>query len=350
MQFVLKPYFLYIAPEEQAVAAPKKLRQAKAAEKPELLSPAGKATKKDKKIKKQPVKEPSPEPIEEDAVGSDDDAEEDNSEVVELAAELDSADEDEAAAQDAIAKFEPGQDVGEIPESSKKAKKKAKAKSGSSEAPGVVYVGRIPHGFYEHEMRQYFSQFGEINRLRLSRNKKTGASKHFAFVEFAEASTAEVVSKTMDNYLLFGHVLRCKVVPPERVHKELWKGANRRYKKVPVSKILAKELAKPVTQDAWERRVKKENARRAAKAEKLKEMGYDFAAPAIKEIPAPAPIEDAPADSAEAETPQIEENGTKALPEPVAEAEAEPEKTEEAAAKEPKVKKGSKAKKAKGKA
>jgi nucleolar protein 15 len=37
---------------------------------------------------------------------------------------------------------------------------------------GVVYLGRIPHGFYEEQMRAYFSQFGDISRLRLSRNKK----------------------------------------------------------------------------------------------------------------------------------------------------------------------------------
>jgi len=36
----------------------------------------------------------------------------------------------------------------------------------------VVYVGRIPHGFYEEQMRAYFSQFGVIKNLRLSRNKK----------------------------------------------------------------------------------------------------------------------------------------------------------------------------------
>lgn len=332
------------------------MKQAKAAEKANLLSstdaaaPSGKPPKKDKKKSKkaEPEEEPepeeeSPEPTPEDAAGSEDDAEEDNTEVAELAAEFDSADEDEAA-QKAISQFKPGQDVGSIP---KKAKKGI-LKPTSDEKPGVVYVGRIPHGFYEHEMRQYFTQFGAISRLRLSRNKRTGASKHFAFVEFADSSTADVVAKTMDNYLLFGHVLRCKVVPPERVHKDLWKGANRRFKKVPYSKILGKELAKPVTQEGWERRVKKENKRRAAKAEKLKEMGYEFEAPALKEVPAPAPIEEAPAGDAEAEPAQVEANGAKALPEPVEK--EEPEKTEEPAAKAPKGKKAPKAKKAKGKA
>lgn len=37
---------------------------------------------------------------------------------------------------------------------------------------GVLYLGRIPHGFYEAEMKAYFSQFGDVTRLRLSRNKK----------------------------------------------------------------------------------------------------------------------------------------------------------------------------------
>lgn len=353
MKFMLI-YLFDIAPEEKAAAKPKKLKQAKGAEKAALQSPAAKPAKQGKKKSKkaEPVEpsseEEAVEDAEEDVASSENESgEEDNAEAAELAAQFDSEDEDEAA-QKAISQFQPGQDVGEIPKASKKAKKNAKPSSDGK--PGVVYVGRIPHGFYEHEMRQYFSQFGPINRLRLSRNKRTGASKHFAFVEFSEESTAEVVSKTMDNYLLFGHVLRCKVVPPEKVHQDLWKGANKRFKKVPHSKLLGKELAKPVTQAAWERRVKKENRRRAAKADELKELGYKFEAPTLKEIPAPAPVEETPAIEAEGEeTPQVEANGQKALPEPTAEKQAEVEKTEEpAVAKAPK--KATKTKKAKGKA
>jgi nucleolar protein 15 len=43
---------------------------------------------------------------------------------------------------------------------------------------GVVYLSRIPHGFYEDQMRAYFSQFGEISRLRLSRNKRVRLLGH----------------------------------------------------------------------------------------------------------------------------------------------------------------------------
>lgn len=38
--------------------------------------------------------------------------------------------------------------------------------------PGAVYLGHIPHGFYEKEMSSYFSQFGEVTRVKLFRSKK----------------------------------------------------------------------------------------------------------------------------------------------------------------------------------
>lgn len=172
----------------------------------------------------------------------------------------------------------------EIPKVGKKIRKKAKAaeKASASGKPGVIYVGRIPHGFYEQEMKQYFSQFGNITNLRLSRNRKTGKSKHFAFVEFESAEVAEIVSKTMDNYLLFGHILKCKLVAPEQVHKDLWIGANKRFKSVPWNKIQGRKLSQAMTAAGWESRMEKEEKRRADKKAAMKLMGYDFESPKLK--------------------------------------------------------------------
>lgn len=77
-------------------------------------------------------------------------------------------------------------------------------------ASNVVYLGRIPHGFYEQEMTSYFSQFGGITALRLARNKKSGASKHYAFIQFDSCSVAAIVVETMHNYLLSNRLLQCK--------------------------------------------------------------------------------------------------------------------------------------------
>lgn len=37
---------------------------------------------------------------------------------------------------------------------------------------GIVYVGHIPHGFYEEQMEDYFKQFGKITRVRVARSKR----------------------------------------------------------------------------------------------------------------------------------------------------------------------------------
>lgn len=150
--------------------------------------------------------------------------------------------------------------------------------------PGVVYVGRIPHGFYEHQMKAYFSQFGQILNLKLARNPKTGRSRHFAFVEFASAAVSDIVTKTMDKYLLFGHLLQVRRVPREQVNEGLFQGSGRRKKPAPMNRLEGSKLKRGATREEWEKRVEKENMKRTQKAEKLKEMGYDFDMPVAKSV------------------------------------------------------------------
>lgn len=105
--------------------------------------------------------------------------------------------------------------------------------------PGcVVYVGRLPHGFYEAELRAYFSQFGSLSRLRISRNPRTGASRHYGFIEFEHPEVAQVVVETMHNYLLFGHLLQVKLV--NEVHEECFVGASKKFVKIPWRRIASR--------------------------------------------------------------------------------------------------------------
>ncbi|GAA6024754.1 hypothetical protein JCM10207_008886 [Rhodosporidiobolus poonsookiae] len=151
---------------------------------------------------------------------------------------------------------------------------------------GTVYLGRIPKGFYEEEMRSYFSQFGEVTRLRLSRNKQTGASKHYAFIEFKYASVASIVHETMDNYLLAGHILVCKVIPDDQIHPKLWVGANRRFRVVPKARKEAKRREAPKTDAQKATLSKRLLSREEKKRAQLAELGieYDFAGFAGKEV------------------------------------------------------------------
>lgn len=180
--------------------------------------------------------------------------------------------------------FQQGQKIPRLPEAETTTKKLQDVKNGADEGPGVVYVGRIPHGFYEHEMREYFSQFGDISRLRLSRSHKSGASRHYAFIEFASAGVAKIVANTMDNYLMFGHILKCKVVAKEQVHESLWKGANKRFKAVPWNKIEGRKFEMGLGREQWAGRIEGERKRRASKHENTKAIGYEFEAGELKGV------------------------------------------------------------------
>lgn len=93
-----------------------------------------------------------------------------------------------------------------------KKKKKVHHTEETTKTPAVIFVGRIPHGFYEEQMRKYFSQFGKVISVRLSRSPKTGRSRGFAFIKFDCEEVARIAVDSMDNYLMFGKLLKCSLL------------------------------------------------------------------------------------------------------------------------------------------
>lgn len=63
----------------------------------------------------------------------------------------------------------------------------------------------------------FFSQFGKVTKVRVSRNKKTGKAKHYAFLEFQLADVAAIAAEAMDGYMMFTQKLVVRVVPT-KVH------------------------------------------------------------------------------------------------------------------------------------
>jgi nucleolar protein 15 len=125
-------------------------------------------------------------------------------------------------------------------------------------------------------MQSYFSQFGTVTRLRLSRNRKTGRSKHYGWVEFASKDVAEIVAETMDGYLIHPHRMVCKVV---EVDERVWEGANKVFKRIPWKKINKENLEAKRTKEKWEQLQMKEDERNRKRAEKIKELGIDYEVP-----------------------------------------------------------------------
>ncbi|KAL7069256.1 RNA recognition motif family protein [Cryptosporidium serpentis] len=98
---------------------------------------------------------------------------------------------------------------------------------------GVIYVGHIPLGIFEPQLKKYFSQFGPITRLKLCRSKRDGHSKGYAFIEFDCKNVAAIAAETMNNYILFKRTLKCHVVEPSKVHPKLFSRTHKIFKYLP---------------------------------------------------------------------------------------------------------------------
>ncbi|KAM5567887.1 putative RNA-binding protein C1827.05c [Rosa sericea] len=157
------------------------------------------------------------------------------------------------------------------------------------EVARVVYISRIPHGFYEKEMQGFFGQFGVIKRLRIVRNRKTGKSKHFGFIEFEDPGVAKIVAETMDNYLLFEHLLQTRLIPPEKVHPKLWKGCNIRAKPLNWVQIERKRHDKERTLEEHKKLVEKIKKRDLKRQKRIEAAGIEYECPDIVTNDQPAP-------------------------------------------------------------
>jgi len=168
---------------------------------------------------------------------------------------------------------------------------KLDARGGDDDAKdrGVIYLGHIPFGFFEEEMRGFFSQFGQVTRLRLSRSKKTGNSRGYAFIEFADAGVAEVVADTMDKYLLFGRILACRVVPHEELHPQVFKNCEKKFVKMPVKKMARDRHNAPKTAAQQKRQSKTLLSKEKKKRAKLAELGIDYEFPGYAAVTHDAP-------------------------------------------------------------
>ena len=110
----------------------------------------------------------------------------------------------------------------------RKPRKDAHKKTPKHKKRGVVYIKHLPHGFYEDQLRGFFSQFGEITRLRLARSTKTLNSKGYAFIEFRYPEVAEIAADSMNNYLMFKNIIKTRYIQPSEIRHDYFRSSVRK--------------------------------------------------------------------------------------------------------------------------
>lgn len=104
-------------------------------------------------------------------------------------------------------------------------------------------------------------------------------------MEFADFEVAKVVAETMNNYLLFNHILKCKIVPRDDLEfiEKLFKGSGKKFKSRPGAKLHQRVLERKRTEEQWGKELVKETSKRRAISQKLKNKGieYEYEAPEV---------------------------------------------------------------------
>jgi nucleolar protein 15 len=166
--------------------------------------------------------------------------------------------------------------------SSKKGSKRSARKKGSdksnadSEPSSVIYLGHLPVGFEEREISVFLNQFGNVLRCRVSRSKKTGRSRGYAFVEFVDHEVANIVAETMSGYFLLEKRLVCHIVPNDQVHDLMFAKAKRIATKADLHKKARLEVNKQRSADALKGITAKLVKREDMKRKKLAALGIDY--------------------------------------------------------------------------
>ncbi len=78
-----------------------------------------------------------------------------------------------------------------------------------------IYVGNLPYNVTEADLRDAFSQFGEVSQVTLITDKLTGQSKGFGFVEMARNADADAAIKGLNETNFKGRNIKVNQAKPK---------------------------------------------------------------------------------------------------------------------------------------
>ena len=78
-----------------------------------------------------------------------------------------------------------------------------------------VYIGNLPPRTTEEDIEELFSQAGEVRKVSLIKDRETGYSRGFAFVEMSTQVEAETAIKMLNGSMLGDRQLKANLARPK---------------------------------------------------------------------------------------------------------------------------------------
>lgn len=77
-----------------------------------------------------------------------------------------------------------------------------------------LYVGNLPYRITEDQLRDAFAEFGQVSSCTIIKDKVTGQSKGFGFLEMPESSEAESAITQLNGRELMGRKINVNEARP----------------------------------------------------------------------------------------------------------------------------------------
>ncbi|MDY6823868.1 MAG: RNA-binding protein [Thermodesulfobacteriota bacterium] len=77
-----------------------------------------------------------------------------------------------------------------------------------------IYLGNLPDGITEERLTALFAEFGEIESIKIIKDRMSGRSKGFGFIEMPSNSEADKAIKALNGNPVNGKIIAVKPADP----------------------------------------------------------------------------------------------------------------------------------------
>ncbi|MDD3147940.1 MAG: RNA-binding protein, partial [Candidatus Riflebacteria bacterium] len=78
-----------------------------------------------------------------------------------------------------------------------------------------IYVGNLPYSATEEQLRTMFGQYGDVTSASIVKDRDTGRSKGFGFVEMTDDSAAEQAIQALNESDMNGRNIKVNQARPK---------------------------------------------------------------------------------------------------------------------------------------
>lgn len=79
-----------------------------------------------------------------------------------------------------------------------------------------IYAGNLTYGMTEDSLRELFEQYGEVISAKIIKDRLTGRSRGFGFVEMEKKEEAENAIQKLDGTEVEGRNMKINLAKPRR--------------------------------------------------------------------------------------------------------------------------------------